>query len=226
MLQKIREEIVGKHDKKQDAEEKGEEFEEEVLTDSNDDDDVEDYDVHDNDVDDKDDYVDDDDDDDDDDVNDGDVDGGVDDEVDEDVDALVADPARDRPGWRAIEVDEPIAGRNDARAQATEMLRRVGLADRLAHYPKVLSGGEQQRVVIARALVNEPLILIADEPTGNLDSRSSFDIADLFVQLNNQGKTIVMITHEPDIAQFAKRMIFLRDGRILTDKVIEKRKTK
>jgi putative ABC transport system ATP-binding protein len=102
----------------------------------------------------------------------------------------------------------------------------VGLSNRIYHKTNELSGGEQQRVAIARALVNNPTLILADEPTGNLDSRSSFDIADLFVRLNNEGKTIVMITHEFEIAQFAKRMIFLRDGRILTDKRIEKRNTK
>lgn len=115
---------------------------------------------------------------------------------------------------------------SNSRELAEKSLDQVGLSDRIHHKTNELSGGEQQRVAIARALVNDPTLILADEPTGNLDSRSSFDIADLFVQLNNQGKTIVMITHEPDIAQFAKRMIFLRDGRILTDKVIEKRKTK
>ena len=115
---------------------------------------------------------------------------------------------------------------SNSRELAEKSLAQVGLSDRIHHKTNELSGGEQQRVAIARALVNDPTLVLADEPTGNLDSRSSFDIADLFVQLNNQGKTILMITHEPDIAQFAKRMIFLRDGRILTDKVIENRKTK
>ena len=105
-------------------------------------------------------------------------------------------------------------------------LDQVGLSDRLYHRTNELSGGQQQRVAIARALVNNPTLILADEPTGNLDGKSSFDIADLFVQLNNKGKTIVMITHEPEIAQFAKRMIYLRDGRILTDKRIKNRCTK
>ena len=109
---------------------------------------------------------------------------------------------------------------------AKKALDQVGLTDRIYHKTNELSGGEQQRVAIARALVNNPTLILADEPTGNLDSRSSFEIADLFVQLNNKGKTIVMITHEAEIAQFAKRMIFLRDGRILSDKRIEKRNTK
>ncbi|MEL4456393.1 ABC transporter ATP-binding protein [Lutimonas vermicola] len=109
---------------------------------------------------------------------------------------------------------------------AKKALDQVGLSDRIYHKTNELSGGEQQRVAIARALVNNPTLILADEPTGNLDSRSSFEIADLFVQLNNKGKTIVMITHEAEIAQFAKRMIFLRDGRILSDKPIEKRNTR
>lgn len=109
---------------------------------------------------------------------------------------------------------------------AKKALDQVGLSDRIYHKTNELSGGEQQRVAIARALVNNPTLILADEPTGNLDSRSSFEIADLFVQLNNKGKTIVMITHEAEIAQFAKRMIFLRDGRILSDKHIEKRNTR
>lgn len=114
----------------------------------------------------------------------------------------------------------------NSRELAKEALDQVGLSDRIYHKTNELSGGEQQRVAIARALVNNPTLILADEPTGNLDSRSSFDIADLFVKFNNKGKTIVMITHEHDIAQFAKRMIFLRDGRILTDSFIEKRNTK
>ena len=109
---------------------------------------------------------------------------------------------------------------------AIKALEQVGLADRIYHKTNELSGGQQQRVAIARALVNNPALILADEPTGNLDTKNSIDIADLFVQLNNHGKTIVMITHEEDIAQFAKRMIFLRDGRILTDEIIKDRKTK
>jgi putative ABC transport system ATP-binding protein len=109
---------------------------------------------------------------------------------------------------------------------AKKALEQVGLADRIYHKTNELSGGQQQRVAIARALVNNPALILADEPTGNLDSKASIDIADLFVQLNNKGKTIVMITHEPEIAQFAKRMLYLRDGRIISDKIIENRSTK
>ncbi len=114
----------------------------------------------------------------------------------------------------------------DSKELAKKALEQVGLADRIYHKTNELSGGQQQRVAIARALVNNPALILADEPTGNLDSKSSIDIADLFVQLNNKGKTIVMITHEPEIAQFAKRMIYLRDGRIISDKIIENRSTK
>ena len=115
---------------------------------------------------------------------------------------------------------------SNSKELAKKALEQVGLADRIYHKTNELSGGQQQRVAIARALVNNPTLILADEPTGNLDSKSSFDIADLFVQLNNKGKTIVMITHETEIAQFAKRMIYLRDGRILTDKIIENRSNK
>jgi putative ABC transport system ATP-binding protein len=115
---------------------------------------------------------------------------------------------------------------SNSKELAKKALEQVGLSDRMHHKTNELSGGQQQRVAIARALVNNPALILADEPTGNLDSKSSFDIADLFVQLNNKGKTIVMITHEPEIAQFAKRMIYLRDGRIISDKMIENRSTK
>lgn len=115
---------------------------------------------------------------------------------------------------------------SNSKELAKKALEQVDLADRIYHKTNELSGGEQQRVAIARALVNNPALILADEPTGNLDSKSSIDIADLFVQLNDKGKTIVMITHEPEIAQFAKRMIYLRDGRIISDKVIKDRNTK
>lgn len=109
---------------------------------------------------------------------------------------------------------------------AKKALEQVDLADRIYHKTNELSGGQQQRVAIARALVNNPALILADEPTGNLDSKTSIDIADLFVRLNNEGKTIVMITHEPEIAQFARRMIYLRDGRIISDRIIADRSTK
>jgi len=115
---------------------------------------------------------------------------------------------------------------SNSKELAKKALEQVDLADRIYHKTNELSGGEQQRVAIARALVNNPALILADEPTGNLDSKSSIDIADLFVQLNDKGKTIAMITHEPEIAQFAKRIIYLRDGRIISDKAIKDRSTK
>lgn len=109
---------------------------------------------------------------------------------------------------------------------AKNALELVGLKSRIYHKTNQLSGGEQQRVAIARALVNDPALILSDEATGNLDSKTSIEVADLFVQLNNQGKTILMITHEQEIAQFAKRIIYLRDGRVLTDECIKNRSTK
>jgi len=104
--------------------------------------------------------------------------------------------------------------------RSREALQMVGLGDRLDHFPSQLSGGQQQRVAIARALVNRPAILLADEPTGNLDSRTSLEIMEIFQELNDQGLTIVLVTHEPDIAQFAKRMIVFRDGKIRRDEPV------
>ncbi len=109
---------------------------------------------------------------------------------------------------------------------AKNALEKVGLGNRIYHKTNQLSGGEQQRVAIARALVNNPALILSDEATGNLDSKASIEVADLFVKLNDQGKTILMITHESDIAQFAKRLIYLRDGRVLTDELIKNRSTK
>ena len=97
-------------------------------------------------------------------------------------------------------------------------LDKVGLGDRIHHYPNQLSGGQQQRVAIARALVNDPSIILADEPTGNLDSRTSVEVMGIFQELNNNGITVILVTHEPDIAQFAKRHIVFRDGKIKSDK--------
>jgi putative ABC transport system ATP-binding protein len=104
-----------------------------------------------------------------------------------------------------------------ARAMAKKSLERVGLADRMKHKPNQLSGGQRQRVAIARALVTNPAILLADEPTGNLDSRTSEDVMRLFKQLHAEGQTIVIVTHEEDIAGNANRIVRLRDGRILSD---------
>ncbi len=107
--------------------------------------------------------------------------------------------------------------------RARESLELVGLGERIDHFPSQLSGGQQQRVAIARALVNKPSILLADEPTGNLDSRTSVEIMDIFQTLNDQGLTIVLVTHEPDIAQFAKRQLVFRDGKIRKDDLTENR---
>jgi putative ABC transport system ATP-binding protein len=100
---------------------------------------------------------------------------------------------------------------------AGRALQRVGLGDRLHHHPSELSGGQQQRVAIARALVTEPTLLLADEPTGNLDSHMTVEIMALFQELNDQGITIVLVTHEPDVAQYCKRIVEVRDGRIKHD---------
>ena len=105
----------------------------------------------------------------------------------------------------------------DRRARALEALQRVGLADRASHAPSELSGGQQQRVAIARALVNSPQLVLADEPTGALDSQTSEDIMRLLADLNRQGMTIVLVTHEGDIAHWARRKIVFRDGRIVED---------
>jgi putative ABC transport system ATP-binding protein len=107
--------------------------------------------------------------------------------------------------------------------RAMDALQLVGLGDRTLHFPSQLSGGQQQRVAIARGLVNRPAILLADEPTGNLDSRTSVEIMDIFQRLNNEGLTVVLVTHEPDIAAFAKRSLFFRDGKIRKDEALHDR---
>jgi putative ABC transport system ATP-binding protein len=109
-----------------------------------------------------------------------------------------------------------MSGR-EQRQRALEALELVGLAQRAYHHPNQLSGGQQQRVAIARALVNRPALLLADEPTGNLDSQTSIEIMGVFQQLNEQGITIVMVTHELDIARYTKRNLIMRDGRIVSD---------
>ena len=112
---------------------------------------------------------------------------------------------------------------NAQRDKAEKALALVGLADRADHTPSRLSGGQQQRVAIARALVNEPKLLLADEPTGNLDSRTSIEIMGIFQQLNDQGMTVVMVTHELDIARYCKRVVIMRDGLIRSDEPVKDR---
>ncbi|HJQ96897.1 MAG TPA: ABC transporter ATP-binding protein [Candidatus Polarisedimenticolaceae bacterium] len=112
-----------------------------------------------------------------------------------------------------------LSGERDKRAR--NALERVGLTGREHHTPSQLSGGQQQRVAIARALITDPAILLADEPTGNLDTKTSEDVMSIFQELNDQGKTVLLITHEADIARFAKRTVVLRDGKIVADEKIE-----
>ena len=102
----------------------------------------------------------------------------------------------------------------------------VGLAERMLHLPNQLSGGQQQRVAIARAIVNDPVIILADEATGNLDTRTSFEIMSLFQKLNEEGKTITFVTHESDIASFTKRVIMLRDGHVVSDNAVSPKSAK
>lgn len=110
-------------------------------------------------------------------------------------------------------------GKYDREEKALAALENVGLADRAHHKPNELSGGQRQRVAIARALVNDPSIILADEPTGNLDSKTSYDIMDLFQRLHDAGNTIIMVTHEDDISQYAHRIVRLRDGLIEKDEI-------
>ena len=109
--------------------------------------------------------------------------------------------------------------------KAKECLGRVGLAERWDHTPAQLSGGQQQRVAVARALVNDPAILLADEPTGNLDSKTSDEIMGIFQDLNEDGKTVVLITHEHDIAEYARRVVAFRDGRVVSDESVTNRRS-
>jgi putative ABC transport system ATP-binding protein len=109
-----------------------------------------------------------------------------------------------------------VRGR-ERRRRAIEALERVGLGDRIGHNPNQLSGGQQQRVAIARALVTRPRLILADEPTGNLDSRTSLDVMGIFQELGGQGITVVVVTHEPDVAEFASRVVVVKDGRVRSD---------
>ncbi len=112
---------------------------------------------------------------------------------------------------------------HEQRDRAQKSLDLVGLGNRADHHPNQLSGGQQQRVAIARALVNRPTLLLADEPTGNLDTQTSIEIMGVFQKLNDQGITIIMVTHELDIARYTKRMVILRDGKIVTDELVQNR---
>ena len=122
------------------------------------------------------------------------------------------------PRMSALEnVELPLlyAGKTEAKERAMAALQMVGLADRAAHEPNQLSGGQRQRVAIARALVTDPIIILADEPTGNLDTKTGVEIMALFAQLNGQGRTLIVVTHEADIAAYCKRRVNMRDGRIV-----------
>lgn len=115
-------------------------------------------------------------------------------------------------------------GRSERMEKAMQALRDVGLENRASHRPNELSGGQRQRVAIARALVNDPSIILADEPTGNLDTKTSYDIMALFDDLHSKGNTIIMVTHEEDIARYARRIVRLRDGLVESDTMNEPRK--
>ena len=114
-------------------------------------------------------------------------------------------------------------GRRELRRRSLAALAQVGLSERAEHHPSQLSGGQQQRVAIARALVNEPALLLADEPTGNLDTRTSLEIMAIFQELNRKGMTILMVTHETDIARYCLREITMRDGRVVSDQAVPDR---
>jgi putative ABC transport system ATP-binding protein len=119
----------------------------------------------------------------------------------------------------------PLVALRERRQRAVEALQRVNLGDRLSHHPSQLSGGQQQRIAIARALVNRPELVLADEPTGNLDTRTSIEIMGLFQELNAAGITLVMVTHELDIAAYCKRIVVMRDGLVISDTRNENRRS-
>lgn len=121
-----------------------------------------------------------------------------------------------------VELPLMYAGIKDRLGRATEALEKVGLGQRVHHKPNELSGGQQQRVAIARAIVNDPIVLLGDEPTGNLDSRTAEEIMALFQELNRSGKTVILVTHEEDIAQHCRRKIRFRDGKVESDEIVEK----
>jgi len=127
---------------------------------------------------------------------------------------------------RNVELPMMYAGcsKTERKQKALKALERVGLAERVDHKPNEISGGQKQRAAIARSLVNDPAIILADEPTGNLDSKSSNEIMDIFTALNNEGVTVVLVTHEPDIAEYAKRIITFKDGNIISDVLNNNRK--
>ena len=108
-------------------------------------------------------------------------------------------------------------GAGERKRRVTEILKRMNISHRAQHFPQQLSGGQQQRVAIARAVVSNPKLVLADEPTGNLDTKSSYEIMDIFKKMNDNGKTVVMVTHEPDIAEQTKRILTMRDGKLVSD---------
>jgi putative ABC transport system ATP-binding protein len=126
--------------------------------------------------------------------------------------------------YRHKEKNEKRQSHSVRKERAAAALKEVGLSERTDHLPSQLSGGQQQRVAIARAMVNDPAFILADEPTGNLDTEMTLEIMALFQQLNSQGKTIIMVTHEPDLAAYTSRIITLRDGRLVSDKKVTDRR--
>ena len=124
----------------------------------------------------------------------------------------------------AVKKNENRQSTHARKERATAVLREVGLDKRMDHFPSQLSGGQQQRVAIARAMVCDPAFILADEPTGNLDTGMTLEIMGLFQELNRQGKTIVMVTHEPELAAYTKRIITLRDGELVSDKTVNERR--